>query len=44
MGGGGGNPFAPWLTDGLTQEPVVPGDLSVLVLTLHKLGDLFVPV
>jgi pimeloyl-ACP methyl ester carboxylesterase len=30
--------------DGLSQVPVVSGDIQVPVLTLHNLGDLFVPV
>jgi len=30
--------------DGLSQVPVVAGDPQVPVLTLHNLGDLFVPV
>ena len=30
--------------DGLAQVPVVSGDIGVPVLTLHNLGDLFVPV
>jgi hypothetical protein len=29
---------------GLAQVPQVSGDISVPVLTLHNLGDLFVPV
>jgi dienelactone hydrolase len=30
--------------NGLSQVPVVSGDISIPVLTLHNLGDLFVPV
>jgi hypothetical protein len=30
--------------DGLSQVPVISGDIGVPVLTLHNLGDLFVPV
>lgn len=30
-------------TDGLRWIPVTPGDISVPVVTLHTLGDLFVP-
>jgi pimeloyl-ACP methyl ester carboxylesterase len=30
--------------NGLAQIPVVSGDISIPVLTLHNLGDLFVPV
>ncbi len=30
--------------DGLAQVPVISGDIGVPVLTLHNLGDLFVPV
>jgi hypothetical protein len=30
--------------DGLSQVPVVAGDIGIPVLTLHNLGDLFVPV
>jgi hypothetical protein len=30
--------------NGLSQVPVVSGDIQVPVLTLHNLGDLFVPV
>jgi len=30
--------------DGLSQVPVVSGDIRIPVLTLHNLGDLFVPV
>ena len=30
--------------NGLSQVPVVAGDIQVPVLTLHNLGDLFVPV
>jgi hypothetical protein len=32
------------LPNGLSQVPVVSGDIQVPVLTLHNLGDLFVPV
>lgn len=31
-------------SNGLAQVPVISGDISVPVLTLHNLGDLFVPV
>ena len=30
--------------NGLAQVPVIAGDISIPVLTLHNLGDLFVPV
>ncbi|MDH3576196.1 MAG: phthalyl amidase [Gammaproteobacteria bacterium] len=30
--------------NGLSQVPVISGDIAVPVLTLHNLGDLFVPV
>ena len=30
--------------NGLAQVPVVSGDIQIPVLTLHNLGDLFVPV
>ena len=30
--------------NGLAQVPVISGDISIPVLTLHNLGDLFVPV
>jgi hypothetical protein len=30
--------------DGLSQVPVISGDIDIPVLTLHNLGDLFVPV
>ena len=30
--------------NGLSQVPVVQGDINIPVLTLHNLGDLFVPV
>ena len=30
--------------NGLAQVPVISGDLNIPVLTLHNLGDLFVPV
>lgn len=30
--------------DGLSQVPVISGDITIPVLTLHNLGDLFVPV
>jgi len=31
-------------SSGLSQVPVITGDISIPVLTLHNLGDLFVPV
>ncbi len=30
--------------DGLSQVPVISGDINIPVMTLHNLGDLFVPV
>ena len=30
--------------NGLAQVPVISGDINIPVLTLHNLGDLFVPV
>ena len=30
--------------NGLAQVPVITGDIRIPVLTLHNLGDLFVPV
>jgi hypothetical protein len=30
--------------NGLSQVPVISGDISIPVLTLHNLGDLFVPI
>ena len=30
--------------NGLAQVPVISGDIAIPVLTLHNLGDLFVPV
>jgi hypothetical protein len=30
--------------NGLAQVPVISGDINIPVLTLHNLGDLFVPI